>query len=227
MGDVEAVFLFDVDNTLLDNDRVTADLKRYLEREVGHERQEHYWTILEQLRRELGYVDYLGALQRYRHEYPRDPHLLTVSHFLVNYPFANRLFPNSLDVIEYCKQWGPVVVLSDGDVVFQPRKIERSGLFDAVDGDVLIYVHKEQELEDVERRYPAQHYVLVDDKLRILAAIKKVWGARVTTVFPRQGHYACDPQALAMYPPADVSLARIGEFINIELPALLTAAGTP
>ena len=227
MGVVEAMFLFDVDNTLLDNDRVTADLKRYLEREVGHERQEHYWTILEQLRRELGYVDYLGALQRYRHEYPRDPHLLTVSHFLVNYPFANRLFPNSLDVIEYCKQWGQVVVLSDGDVVFQPRKIERSGLFDAVDGNVLIYVHKEQELEDVERRYPARHYVLIDDKLRILAAIKKVWGTRVTTVFPRQGHYACDPQALAMYPPADISLGRIGELINIELPALLTAAGTP
>ena len=227
MGVVEAVFLFDVDNTLLDNDRVTADLKRYLEREVGRERQEHYWTILEQLRRELGYVDYLGALQRYRHEYPRDPHLLTVSHFLVNYPFANRLFPNSLDVIEYCKQWGPVVVLSDGDVVFQPRKIERSGLFDAVDGNVLIYVHKEQELEDVERRYAARHYVLIDDKLRILAAIKKVWGTRVTTVFPRQGHYACDPQALAMYPPADISLGRIGELINIELPALLTAAGTP
>ena len=227
MGDVEVVFLFDVDNTLLDNDRVTADLKRYLEREVGHERQEHYWTILEQLRRELGYVDYLGALQRYRHEHPRDPHLLTVSHFLVNYPFANRLFPNSLDVIEYCKQWGPVVVLSDGDVVFQPLKIERSGLFDAVDGNVLIYVHKEQELEDVERRYPARHYVLVDDKLRILAAIKKVWGTRVTTVFPRQGHYACDPQTLALYPPADITLGRIGELTNIELPALVTAAGTP
>jgi FMN phosphatase YigB (HAD superfamily) len=224
---VEVVFLFDVDNTLLDNDRVTADLKRHLEREVGRERQEHYWTILEQLRGELGYVDYLGALQRYRHEYPRDPHLLTVSHFLVNYPFANRLFPNSLDVIEYCKQWGPVVVLSDGDVVFQPRKIERSGLYDAVDGNVLIYVHKEEELDDVERRYPARHYVVVDDKPRILAAIKKVWAARVTTVFPRQGHYACDPQALAMYPPADVSLDRIGELINIKLPALLTAAGTP
>lgn len=224
---VEVVFLFDVDNTLLDNDRVTADLKRHLEREVGRERQEHYWTILEQLRGELGYVDYLGALQRYRHEYPRDPHLLTVSHFLVNYPFANRLFPNSLDVVEYCKQWGPVVVLSDGDVVFQPRKIERSGLYDAVDGNVLIYVHKEEELDDVERRYPARHYVVVDDKPRILAAIKKVWAARVTTVFPRQGHYACDPQALAMYPPADVSLDRIGELINIKLPALLTAAGTP
>lgn len=223
MGSFDVVFLFDVDNTLLDNDRVTADLKRHLEREVGDERRERYWTLLEQLRKELGYVDYLGALQRYRHEYPRDPHLLTVSRFLVNYPFANRLFPNSLDVIEYCKQWGPAVILSDGDVVFQPRKIERSGLSDVVDGNVLIYIHKEQELEDVERRYPATHYVLVDDKLRILAAIKKVWGSRVTTVFPRQGHYALDPQAIAAYPAADVTIDRIGDLLSVDLGRLLKA----
>ena len=209
MGSFDVVFLFDVDNTLLDNDRVTADLKRHLQREVGDERKERYWALLEQLRKELGYVDYLGALQRYRHEYPRDPHLLTVSRFLVNYPFANRLFPNSLDVLEHCKQWGPAVILSDGDVVFQPRKIERSGLSDVVDGNVLIYIHKEHELEDVERRYPARRYVLVDDKPRILAAIKKLWGSRVTTVFPRQGHYALDPEAVAAYPAADVTIDRI------------------
>src|SRR5437773_31086 len=191
------VFLFDVDNTLLDNDRVTEDLQRYLEHEVGHERRKRYWAIFEQLRSELGYADYLGALQRYRSEYPRDPHLLTVSRFLVNYPFANRLFPNSLDVIELFKQWGPVVILSDGDVVFQPRKVERSGLFEAVDGNVLIYVHKEKELDDVEQRFPAGHYVMVDDKLRILEAMKKIWGERLTTVWPRQGHYALDPQATA------------------------------
>ena len=223
MGSLDVVFLFDVDNTLLDNDRVTADLKRHLHREVGDERKERYWTLLEQLRKELGYVDYLGALQRYRHEYPRDPHLLTVSRFLVNYPFANRLFPNSLDVIEHCKQWGQVVVLSDGDVVFQPRKIERSGLSDVVDGNVLIYIHKEQELEDVERRYPARQYVLVDDKLRILAAIKKVWGSRVTTVFPRQGHYALDPEAIAAYPAADVTIDRIGDLLRVDLGRLLKA----
>lgn len=220
----DVVFLFDVDNTLLDNDHVTRDLKRHLEREVGRERQEHYWMILEQLRKELGYVDYLGALQRYRHEYPRDPHLLTVSRFLVNYPFANRLFPNSLDVIEYCKGWGPVVILSDGDVVFQPRKIERSGLFDAVDGNVLIYVHKEQELDDVERRYPAQHYVLVDDKPRILDAVKKVWHSRVTTIFPRQGHYAHDAQALAAYLAPDISLDRIGDLLHVDVPRQLKLA---
>jgi len=217
------VFLFDVDNTLLDNDRITADLKRYLDREVGHERQQRYWTILEQLRAELGYVDYLGALQRYRIQYPHDPHLLTVSRFLVDYPFANRLFPNALDVVEHVKRWGQAVILSDGDVVFQPRKIERSGLFEAVEGKVLIYVHKEQELDDVEERYPAEHYVLVDDKLRILAAVKKVWGSRVSTVFPQQGHYARDPQAPASYPAADVSIERIGDLLTYDLDSLLAA----
>src|SRR5437773_2184257 len=217
----KVVFLFDVDNTLLDNDRVTADLKRYLEAEVGLERAQRYWAIFELLRVELGYADYLGALQRYRGEYPRDPRLLTVSHFLVNYPFANRLYPNSLDVIESVKRWGPAVILSDGDVVFQPRKVERSGLFEAVEGNVLIYVHKEKELEDVEQRFPAEHYVMVDDKLRILAAMKKVWRDRLTTVWPRQGHYALDPQAIAAYLPADLTLERIGDLVNYDLPVLL------
>lgn len=218
------VFLFDVDNTLLDNDRVIVDLMRYLEREIGHERQQRYWAIFEQLRTELGYADYLGALQRYRHEYPRDPHVLTVSSFLVNYPFANRLFPASLDVVEHVKQWGVAVILSDGDVVFQPRKVERSGLFDAVERNVLIYIHKELELDDVERRYPADHYVLIDDKLRILTAVKRSWGMRVTTVFPQQGHYARDPQVLSSCPPADVRIERIGELLNYDLPTLLAAA---
>lgn len=218
------VFLVDVDNTLLDNDRVVADLMRHLEREVGHERQQRYWAIFEELRSELGYADYLGALQRYRVEHPRDPHLLTVSYFLVNYPFANRLFPNSLDVLEHLRAWGPTVILSDGDVVFQPRKVERSGLFEAVDKNVLIYIHKEVELEDVERRYPADRYVLVDDKLRILAAVKQVWGKRVTTVFPRQGHYATDAKVLAEYPPADVTIDRIGDLLRWDLTQLIAAA---
>jgi haloacid dehalogenase-like hydrolase len=217
------VFLFDVDNTLLDNDRVTADLKRHLEQTVGRERQENYWAIFERLRTELGYADYLGALQRYRIEHPRDPQVLTVSHFLVNYPFANRMFPNALDAVEHVKQWGKAVILSDGDVVFQPRKIERSGLFEAVEGQVLIYIHKEQELDDVERRYPGDHYVLIDDKLKILTAVKKVWGARVTTVFPRQGHYARDPHLLKSYPPADVNIDRIGDLLQYDLPRLVGA----
>ena len=215
------VFFFDVDNTLLDNDRVIRDLRRHLEREVGQEHSDHYWEIFKQLRAELGYADYLGALQRYRIEHPRDPKLLTVSYFLVNYPFANRLYPNSLDAIEHCRQWGQVVILSDGDVVFQPRKVERSGIFEAVEGNVLIYIHKERELDDVVRRYPAEHYVMVDDKLRILADIKKSWGARVTTVFPRQGHYALDPEILAKYPPADISIERIGDLIEYDLPSFL------
>jgi FMN phosphatase YigB (HAD superfamily) len=220
------VFLFDVDNTLLDNDRVTDDLRRHLQREVGPERAEHYWAIFEQLRTELGYADYLGALQRYRIEYPHDPRLLIVSSFLVNYPFANRLYPNSLDVIDHVKQWGPAVILSDGDVVFQPRKVERSGLLEAVDGNALIYVHKEKELEDVEQRYPAGHYVMVDDKLRILTAMKQTWRERLTTVFPRQGHYALDPKVIAGYPPADITVELIGELVNYDLSALLKTTNT-
>jgi FMN phosphatase YigB (HAD superfamily) len=215
------VFLFDVDNTLLDNDRVAADLKRHLQREVGHERQQRYWAIFEELRSELGYADYLGALQHYRTTYPRDPHLLTVSQFLVEYPFANRLFPNSLDAVDHVKQFGRPVILSDGDVVFQPHKIRRSGLFDAFEGNILIYVHKEFELDDVEDRYPADHYVLIDDKLRILTAVKKVWGDRVTTVFPRQGHYALDEKAVGSFPPPDYTIARIGDLGGCNFGALV------
>src|ERR1700730_4474954 len=215
------VFLFDVDNTLLDNDRVTADLKHHLEQQVGPERQQRYWDFFEQIRTELGYADYLGALQRYRQEYPRDPSLLTVSRFLINYPFATRLYPDSLDAVEHVRQWGPAVVLSDGDVVFQPRKVERSGIYEAVNGNVLIYIHKEEELDDVERRFPADHYVLIDDKLRILSEVKKIWGSKVTTVFPRQGHYALDPKILAAYPPADISINRIGDLLNYKLDSFL------
>jgi FMN phosphatase YigB (HAD superfamily) len=213
------VFLFDVDNTLLDNDRVIVDLKRFLMREVGAGRADQYFEIFERLRDEQGYSDYLGALQRYRIAHPRDPHLLAVSSFLINYPFANRLYPGSLDAVEHAAAFGQTVILSDGDVVFQPRKVERSGLWDAVEGRVLIYIHKEHELDDVERRYPADHYVLVDDKIRILTAVKKAWGARLTTVFPRQGHYALAPE-VASYPPPDVTIERIGELAALDLAAL-------
>jgi FMN phosphatase YigB (HAD superfamily) len=215
------VFLFDADNTLLDNDRVAADLQRHLGREVGAEGAQEYWEIFEQLRTELGYADYLGALQRYRSKHPHAQQLLCMSDFLIDYPFAERLFPDVLKVIEHVQQWGPAVILSDGDVVFQPLKISRSGLSSAVSGRVLIYVHKEQELDDVARRYPAQHYVLVDDKLRILAAVKELWGSRVTTVFVRQGHYASDPKILRSYPPADISVGLIGDLLQYDLQELL------
>ena len=216
-GRAKVVFLFDVDNTLLDNDRVIADLTKYLKSEVGPERARCYWTIFEQLRTQLGYADYLGALQRYRSEYPHDLGLLAVSRFLINYPFANRLFPNSLDVIAHVKKWGAAVLLTDGDVVFQPRKVDHSGLYEAVGGHALIYVHKERELADVEARYPAAHYVIVDDKHRILAAVKRTWGQRVTTVFVQQGHYARDPKLLAACAPTDVSVERIGDLLNFQL----------
>ncbi len=219
----KVAFLFDVDNTLLDNDRVSKDLRVFLENKVGAQRSNRYWEIFEDLRAELGYADYLGSLQRYRIENPYDSHVLAVSTFLINYPFANRLFPNSLDALEHCRKFGKTVILSDGDVVFQPRKVERSGLFEAVAGNILIYIHKEKELADVERRYPAECYVLVDDKLRILSAIKEIWGAKVTTVFPRQGHYAFDEKEIAKYPAADITIERIGELLNFSVEQLMEA----
>ena len=216
----EVVFLLDVDNTLLDNDCIVADLSAHLEREFGDKSRDRYWAAFEALRTELGYADYLGALQRYRLNARNDPKLLLMSTFLVDYPFADRLYPGALDVIEHFGRWGLTVILTDGDVVFQPRKIQRSGLWDAVDGRVLIYLHKEQMLDEVEQLYPARHYVMVDDKLRILAAMKKIWGDRLTTIFPRQGHYAFDPKQLTC-PPADITVQRIGDLINFDLPALL------
>jgi FMN phosphatase YigB (HAD superfamily) len=220
-----AVFLFDVDNTLLDNDHVSADLKRHLINKVGASSAGRYWEIFEQLRAELGYADYLGALQRYRIERPREPKLLAVSHFMINYPFANRLFPESLDAVAYTQRLGRAAILSDGDVVFQPRKIDRSGLYEIFEGNVLIYIHKELELDDVEAKFPAAHYVMVDDKVRILAAIKKYWGTRVTTVFPRQGHYALDAEQVAKYPKPDITIERIGELQQYSLEQILAAAG--
>lgn len=217
------VFLLDVDNTLLNNDRVAEDLQRHLTREVGEERQARYWAIFEELRQELGYADYLGALQRYRIEYPHDYNLLEVSTFMVNYPFANRLYPGSLDTIQHLNSFGPTVILSDGDVVFQPRKVERSGLYEEVEGRVLIYIHKELELDEVERQYPADHYVMVDDKVRILTALKKAWGTRVTTVFPRQGHYAY-AKDVASYPKPDITIDTIAKLADYDLPALLKAS---
>ena len=215
------VFLFDVDNTLLNNDRVVEDLRAYLRREVGPRREKQYWTIFEKLRDELGYADYLGALQRYRKEYPRDPHLLMLSHFMINYPFHKRVFPKAFDALARARRLGQAVILSDGDVVFQPRKVERSGLGRAVLGQVLIYVHKENELDDVTKRHPARHYVLIDDKLRILTAVKAIWGPRVTTVFVRQGHYATDRKILRSYPPADLTIKKIGDFVKCDLSSVL------
>jgi FMN phosphatase YigB (HAD superfamily) len=222
-GSPAPVFLFDVDNTLLDNDRVIVDLRSYLMREVGAGRADQYFEIFEQLRVEVGYSDYLGALQRYRIAHPRDPHLLAVSSFLVNYPFANRLYPGSLDAVEHVAAFGQTVILSDGDVVFQPRKIERAGLWEMFGGRVLIYIHKEQELDDVARRYPAEHYVLIDDKIRILTAAKAKWGRRLTTVFPRQGHYA-HAADVPSYPRPDITIDRIDQLVEVDAATLLAAA---
>ena len=212
----DIVFLFDVDNTLLDNDTVQADLSAHLSHVYGAATHDRYWALFEALRTELGYADYLGALQRYRLEELHNPCVLRIANWLVDYPFPERLYPDALASVRRVQSWGPAVILSDGDAVFQPRKVERSGLWQVFGNDVLIYVHKEQALDDVERLYPARHYVMVDDKLRILDALKQQWGERVTTVFPRQGHYAHDPKIVAENPPAQITLERIGDLLLCE-----------
>jgi len=217
----EVVFLFDVDNTLLNNDHVERDLREHLSSCFGTQARDRFFAIFEELRQEIGYADYLGALQRYRLEALHDPRVLKMSCWLVDYPFAQRLYPDALDVIEHVRNWGVPVILSDGDAVFQPRKIERSGLWEAFKDHVLIYVHKETMLENVEEVYPAEHYVMVDDKLRLLAAIKKIWKQRVTTVFVKQGHYANDPGTIARYPSANIHVDHINNLLEYNLAAFL------
>jgi FMN phosphatase YigB (HAD superfamily) len=218
------VFLVDVDNTLIDNDRIQQDLKDHLEQSFGFAARDRYWTILEELFAELGYRDYIGALQRFRVENPCEVELLWMSSFLMDYPFVDRLFPRALDVLKRLRLAGPTVILSDGDVVFQPRKVERAGICEVVGRDVLIYIHKEAALDDVERRYPADHYILVDDKMRILAAVKQFWRERVTTVFVRQGEYAHDVKVVHAFPPADLTIERIGDLLNFDVSRLHAAA---
>jgi FMN phosphatase YigB (HAD superfamily) len=216
-GPHDTVFLFDVDNTLFNNDALSADLSEHLESEFGPTSRERYWKIFETLRSELGYADYLGALQRYRMEDPDDPQLLRMSAFLIDYPFESRLFPGALKAISHCRKVGTTAILSDGDVVFQPRKVMRSGLWEAFEGRVMIYLHKEQMLDAVERHYPAKHYVMVDDKLRLLDAMKKIWGSKLTTIFVRQGHYALDMANISAYPAADITLEKIGDLATTYL----------
>jgi phosphoglycolate phosphatase-like HAD superfamily hydrolase len=223
----DIVFLVDVDNTLLDNDRLISDLMNHIATNYGAASRDRYSQILEDVRARLGYVDYLGALQQYRLEHLDEPGLLGMSSFLIDYPFAERLFPQALQVLSHLRRFGETVILSDGDVVFQPRKIQRSGLWDAVSGRVLIYVHKEQMLGAVEQHYPARHYVIIDDKLRILDAVHRHWQDRVTTVFVRQGHYAHDPAALAGFAPADLSVERIGELLQFDGRVLSRDAAKP
>jgi FMN phosphatase YigB (HAD superfamily) len=211
------VFLVDVDNTLLDNDGLVEDLMQHIEREGGATSRDRYAQILEQVRSRLGYVDYLGALQQYRDEHVDDLGLLEISSFLIDYPFPKRLFPGALEVLARLRTLGTTVILSDGDVVFQPRKVRCSGIWHAVDGRVLIYIHKEEKLDAVEHRYPARHYVMIDDKINLLHAIKSTWRDRVTTVMPRQGHYAHDPRLLAAHPPADVTVDHIADLLRPDL----------
>jgi FMN phosphatase YigB (HAD superfamily) len=209
----ETVFLIDVDNTLLDNDRIEADISQHLEEQCGAGGRDRFWAIFEALRSEFGFADYLGAVQRYRLEVLHDPRVLGLASFLLDYPVASRLYPRALDTLAHVRQWGRTVILSDGDAVLQPRKIRRTGIWDAVEGRVLIYVHKERMLDDIKERFPAQHYVMIDDKPGILAAMKKSWGARLTTVFAQQGHYAGMSQAIAPTSQADMTIEHIADLI--------------
>jgi hypothetical protein len=215
MSDVaDIIFLFDVDNTLLDNDCFQEALRDRLLAEHGEQMCQRYWALFEVLREELGYADYLGALERLRLETPHDSKLLAMANWLLDYPFADRLYPHALDVVRHVRQWGPAAILSDGDAVFQPRKVMRAGLWEAFDGNILIYVHKENELADVERAYPAKRYVLIDDKTRILKAVKGSWKDRVTTVFPKQGHYAFDPASQSDMGFVDIAVDAIGDLLK-------------
>ena len=221
-GDI--VFLLDVDNTLLDNDRFGADLGAHLQQAFGVAERERYWSIYNALRDELGYADYLAALQKFRVGLDDElPELLQMSAFVLEYPFAQRLYPQTLEAIAHLRTLGAVAVLSDGDVIFQPRKVQRSGIWDAVEGRVLIYPHKERMLDAIQRRFPASHYVMVDDKPQLLAAMKRALGAKLSTVFVRQGHYAAESLDTVIDPAPDLSIARIGDLLDCDLTGLLDA----
>lgn len=217
----EVVFLLDVDNTLLDNDRFGADLGARLEQDFGADQRDRYWAIFTALREELSYADYLASLEKFRAGLDDDPDLLQMSSFMLEYPFADRLYPRALEAIAHLSTLGLPVVLSDGDVVFQPRKIERSGIWNAVQGRVLIYMHKERALDAMQRRYPARYYVMVDDKAQLLAEMKRVLGPELTTVFVHQGHYAAQSANTVIDPPPDVEIERIGDLLDRDLPDFL------
>jgi FMN phosphatase YigB (HAD superfamily) len=217
VNDGKTIFLLDVDNTLLDNDRFAADLGERLEQAFGPSERARYWAIFGRLREQLGLADYLGTLQAFRTGLDDHPELLAMSEFLLEYPFAARIFPGSLEAVAHLSEVGRPVVLSDGDIVFQPRKIQRSGIWDAVDGRVMIYLHKERVLDHMQERFPANHYVMVDDKPNLLAAMKSVLKSKLTTVFVRQGHYALDPEANSVAPAPDMTIEAIGDLIHHHL----------
>jgi FMN phosphatase YigB (HAD superfamily) len=214
-GDV--IFLLDVDNTLLDNDRFAEDLGDRLEQAFGASERARYWEIFGRLREQLGLADYLATLQAFRTGLDDHPDLLAMSEFLLEYPFAARLFPRALEAVAHLNTLGRPVVLSDGDIVFQPRKIQRSGIWDAVGGRVMIYVHKERVLDHMQQRYPAKHYVMVDDKPNLLAAMKSTLRSKLTTVFVRQGHYALAAESNSVDPAPDMIIERIGDLTHHTL----------
>ena len=218
------MFLVDMDNTLVDNDRFGADLHDTLTQAFGADQCARYWALYEELRQSSGVADYIGALQRFRTGLENDPALLQMSRYLLDYPFADRFYPHALETLAHLRSLGPTAILSDGDIVFQPRKIQRSGAWDAVRGEVLVYIHKQHMLVGIQQRYPAAHYVMVDDKPNILTEMKRGMGDKLTTVFVQQGHYAADAIAEGLELEPDMRIACIGDLRKLTLADFLPDA---
>ncbi len=217
------VFLLDVDNTLLDNDQVRTQLEAAVTDAVGPARATRLWEIYEAVREELDFVNFPETLERFSRECDEVACLGRLSSILYGFPFAECLYPGALQAIHHVKSLGLPVILSDGDQLFQRYKIRAAGLETAVDGRVLVYVHKEQSTDDIRKRYPATHYVMVDDKPRIHTAMKAVLGDQVTTVMVCQGKYAADP-AQHDYPDPDVTLDSIQDLVQLTAAQLSVSA---
>lgn len=209
-------FLFDVDNTLLDNDRVRAELAETIERIVGPERGEAFWESYEQVRRDRDYVDYPNTIARFGRAFPDEVGYPDVADAILGYPYRAAVFPGAHDVLRQAQRVGPVAILTDGDPVYQPAKVARAGLTEAIDGPVLVFDHKEQHLAEVERRVPAERYVMVDDKPRILAAMSDRLGERMSTLHVCQGRYAHAAEH-DEFPDADRTVDAIAELLDVDL----------
>jgi len=217
LNEVPVVFMLDVDNTLLDNDRFAADLAQRLDDDFGKPERERYWSIYAEERARLGYADYLGALQAFRTGADDAPALLLMSQFILDYPFHERVYPRALAALQHLRRLGTTAIITDGDVVFQPRKVQRSGLWDSVEARVLITLRKERRIELIEQRFPAAHYVMIDDKPRLLSAMKQILAHRLTTVFVRQGHYATESEGKHVDCAPDLSIKRIGDLCEFSM----------
>jgi FMN phosphatase YigB (HAD superfamily) len=218
------VVLLDVDNTLLDNDRFAVDLSAYLLKQFGADGRDRYWRLFAQRRDDLGYADYLGAVQAFRGGYDDDRDRLGLSAFVLDYPFAERLYPRALEVLAHLRACAPTVIFTEGDLVFQPRKLRSAGIWDAAGGQAIVCLHKTFALTLLHRRYPAAHYFMIDDKPALLAAMKRLLGTALTTVLVHQGQYAREssagfqerrvPPLPSTRPRPDLEIERIADLLG-------------